>query len=287
MPTQCPGGGMTRETIQRSAIAWCVLEALHFGARAQDAESPQEPAWTAAAELTGVWTAGNEESSTFGLNGTAQYRWPKSSLKLEGGGNRTDTIRITRQAVSTADAFDVVVDKDRQRTAESYYARTRYDRELGADLYAFGAVDWIRNTFAGISSRTVGAAGAGGLWVNSERTKIKTDAGLTYTIQEDVVENPDVSSNFAGVRAGLDLWQFVSSTAEFTSVVVADLNLDETDDIRIDWTSSLPVAISSRLALKPSLRMLWRNRPSLAELSLFGPDGEPTGLVVTAPLEKT
>jgi hypothetical protein len=260
---------------------------LHLGARAQDAGSPEDRDWSAAAELTGVWTAGNAESSTFGLNATVLRQWPQASLKLEGGGIRTETVRFTRHAIGIAGDFDVVEETDRQRTAESYYALARYDRELGSNLYVFGGLDWLRNTFAGISSRTVAAAGAGNLWINSDRTRLKTDAGLTYTIQEDVVENPGISSNFAGVRAGLDLWKFISSTTEFTSVVVVDLNLDETDDVRVDWTSSLPVAISSRLALKPSLRLLWRNQPSLAELPLVRPDGSSTGEVVTAPLEKT
>ena len=274
-------------TISRSAVACCFLLMLHLGARAQDAGSPEDRDWSAAAELTGVWTAGNAESSTFGLNATVLRQWPQATLKLEGGGIRTETVRFTRHAVGIAGDFDVVEETDRQRTAESYYALARYDRELGSNLYVFGGLDWLRNTFAGISSRTVAAVGAGNLWINSDRTRLKTDAGLTYTIQEDVVENPGISSNFAGVRAGLDLWKFISSTTEFTSVVVADLNLDETDDVRVDWTSSLPVAISSRLALKPSLRLLWRNQPSLAELPLVRPDGSSTGQVVTAPLEKT
>lgn len=277
----------SRKSIRRSVLACCFLLTLHLSARAQDGGGAPDRDWSGAAELTGVWTAGNAESSTFGLNATMRRTWPKASVKLEGGGIRTETVKFTRRAVGAPGDFEVVEETDRQRTAESYYALARYDRELGADLFAFGGLDWLRNTFAGISSRTVASAGAGNLWIDSDRTRLKTDAGVTYTIQEDVVENPEISSNFAGLRAGLDLWKHISSTTEFTSVVVADLNLDNTDDVRVDWTSSLPVAISSRLALKPSLRLLWRNQPSLAELPLVLPNGSSTGQVVTAPLEKT
>jgi hypothetical protein len=50
---------------------------------------------------------------------------------------------------------------------------------------------------------------------------------------------------------------------------------------------AVSVAISSSLALKPSLQILWRNRPSLTEVPLFTTGGEPLGQNVTTPLEKT
>jgi len=68
--------------------------------------------------------------------------------------------------------------------------------------------------------------------------------------------------------------------------LIADWNLDNTDDVRLDWKNSLPVSISAKLALKPSVRMLWRNDPSLQEVPLFGSDGTPMDVNVLAPLKK-
>ena len=46
------------------------------------------------------------------------------------------------------------------------------------------------------------------------------------------------------------------------------------------------MALSSRLALKPSLRLLWRNDPALKQVALFLPDGTETVQQVLVPLEK-
>ena len=65
-----------------------------------------------------------------------------------------------------------------------------------------------------------------------------------------------------------------------------DWNLDNTDDIRVDFENSLPISISSKLAFKPSLRLLWRNAPALTEVPLERPDGTDTGDKVFVPLEE-
>lgn len=269
----------------RYTVVCCILFVYcHGTAAAQEDAGPQN--WSATAELTGVWTAGNSPGSTFGLNASLRREWSMAELKLDGGGIRTETVRIARVARGSSEAFEVVEETDRERTAESYYARARYDRRLSNSFYTFGGVDWLRNTFSGVDSRTLFAVGGGNRWIADERTRFKSDIAVTYTLQDDVVDNPFVSSEFAGVRAALDLWKYISSSTELSSGLVADWNLDNRDDVRLDWTSSLPVSINSRIALKPSLQLLWRNEPSLIEVPLIALDGSSTDEVVTTPLEK-
>ncbi len=261
---------------------------LTTDAVAQDAAPTSgRPVINSAAELTAVWASGNSDASTFGLNGNVRFQWPKSELKFEAGGLRTESSLTTRFAVGTADNFDVEETTNRERTAENYYARSRFDRKLSEVFLVFAGVDWLRNTFSGIDSRFLVALGAGNTWADNDRFRFKTDYGVTYTFQNDVVSNPFTSSNFPGVRAAYDLWHRVSSTTEFTSGLVADLNLDNTDDVRLNFMAALPVAISSRLALKPSIQLLWQNDPALTEVSLF-PDasgGASIGTVLV-PLQK-
>ena len=45
-------------------------------------------------------------------------------------------------------------------------------------------------------------------------------------------------------------------------------------------------AMNDKIALKPSLQFLWRNRPSLTDVPLFAPDGTATGTKVKTPLQK-
>ncbi len=251
------------------------------------AQEPPPDGWTFNGELTSVFSMGNAEALTFGLGTALENRRGPNLLKFEAGGIRTESVIVTRRAVGTPTDFVIEKDEDREKTAEAYYARARYDRALSARLFTYGGVDWMRNTFAGIDSRFLVAAGAGNIWFDREDSRFRTDYAITYTFQSDVVENPFISTNFPGVRAGWEYWRRFTATTEFDSRLVGDLNLDESDDVRVDFTNSVAVSISDALALKPSLQLLWRNLPALAETPLFGPGGEDLGQTVTSPLEKS
>jgi putative salt-induced outer membrane protein YdiY len=253
---------------------------------AQDPAAPPLPKWTYSAKLTAVWVGGNSESSTFGLGSTLRRQGERNDLKFEVGGIRTESSLKDRTAVGTATSFQVTENETKRKTAESYFARARYDRKLASGIVLFGGADWLRNTFSGIDSRTLVAVGAGRQWADRDDFKFKTDLGLTYTFQEDVVENPFVKTKFPGVRFSADLQRALTATTRWESVLISDLNIDETDDVRVDFTNAVSVSISTHLALKPSLQLLWRNLPALTEMDLFTNSGQSTGSKVQVPLEK-
>jgi putative salt-induced outer membrane protein YdiY len=242
--------------------------------------------WVFEGELTSVLSRGNSESLALGLGANARRRWERDALRFEVGWIRVETGRITRRAVGTADAFVVDRDVDRVKTAESVEASGRYDRTISDRVFLYGAVDWLRNTFAGLDSRTLLAAGGGNTWADGDRTRFSTDYALTWTFEEEVVDNPDTDSNFAGLRVGYDLAHELSETAEFKSDLTADFNLADTEDRRLELDNALTVDVNDAIALKPSLRFSWRNLPALAEAPLFTESGVDTGTTVQAPLEK-
>ena len=242
--------------------------------------------WTFSGQLTGVWATGNAESSTFGAATSLVHKEAAGELKLEAGGIRTDASRTTRRAVGSSESYVVLEDERRETTAETYFARVRYDRALAGGSVIFAGVDILRNTFAGIDRRTLLAAGAGHVWVEGQKIRFKTDYGVTYTFQADVVENPFLKSNFPGARMSADLRWRLTDTTRLESGLVSDLNFSDTDDLRLDMVHSLPVAVSSKISLKPSLQLLWRNQPALRNVDLFTNDGAATGERVTVPFEK-
>jgi len=277
---------MKRSTRMVNALAFAAAScfaAFTDTARAQD---EKQVGWFFTAEVTGVWTAGNSDSNTLGLAASLRRVWESSEFKFDGGAVRTESGTITRTAVGSVDDFRVEKQTTRKKTAESYYLRGRYDYELSERFFAFAGAHWLRNTFAGIDSRMLFAAGAGNIWADRDRIRFRTDYSFTYTFQEDVVENPFIKTNFPGLRASYSLWWKLSSSTELESTFITDLNLDKTEDVRFDFTNALPIAISDRLALKPSLQLLWRNEPSLAEIDLEDEGGVPTGDTVRVPLEK-
>jgi putative salt-induced outer membrane protein YdiY len=257
---------------------------LATAALAQDDE--RELGWAFTAELGSLWTGGNQETFNLAADVSVEYTWPVSRLKFEGGGFSTESSLTTTTAVGTGqDDFELFSETVTEKTAEAFYSRARYDYDISEKFYVFGAGDWLRNTFAGIDSRFLTAAGAGNLWVNNDKFRFSTDYALTYTFESEVVSKPGVNANFPGLRLAYDFnWALTESTS-FESTFISDFNLDNTDDIRIDWYNGLPIDISSVLAFKPSIRLLWRNDPALEEVPLFDGGGNEVGTVF-APLQE-
>jgi putative salt-induced outer membrane protein YdiY len=266
----------------RKAVALLLLTPLFPAilnpapAAAQEADA----AWKNVAELTLVLTAGNATSRTLGFKNTFDYGWDRTSFQLTGGGVRAESGTVTRTATGTPDNFTVTKTTETTTTAENYFLRSRLDRKLSDDAFLFGGAGWDRNTFAGVDNRYNLVAGAGRTWFEGDARRFKTDLGVTYTVQDDVVENPDVDNSFMGLRASYDYFRTLTETTSYTSTLVADQNFQDTENLRLDWTNSLSVAMSARLALKTSYQILFDNRPALVSVSL----GEGT---VLTPLEKT
>lgn len=253
-----------------SFIASCFLGAssLVLTPGVLQGQDERPPGWSDVAELTFVLTAGNASSSTFGLKNTAERIWEKTSFKLSAGAVRTESGITSRTATGTPENFTVTETTDTNVTAENYFLKGRLDRALGDAGFFFGGVDWDRNTFAGIQNRYGFVSGAGRAWSKEDTRRFKADLGVTYTIQEDVEENPDADDSFFGLRGSYDFFRTLTESTDMTSVLVVDQNLNSTDDLRADWTHSLAVAMSERLALKTSLQFLFDNEPALTAIPL-------------------
>ncbi|MEJ2542333.1 MAG: DUF481 domain-containing protein [Gemmatimonadota bacterium] len=253
---------------------------------AQDEVDEATLRWLFTADFSAVFARGNAESATLGLGATARRKWERDEIRFDLGWVRVETGTVVRRAVGDADDFTVEREVNTEKTAENMFARGRYDRTFSDHWFGYGAVDWMRNTFAGIDSRTLLALGAGTQWIDTDRTDFSTDYGVTWTFQEDVVPNPDVEDSFGGLRLGYDLRHDLTASTVFTSRLTFDQNLNDTEDRRLDWGNSVTVDINDVLALKPSLLLQWRNLPSLGEVPLFSPGGVDTGTTVLAPLRK-
>lgn len=226
--------------------------------------------WDNSTEFAFVTTAGNASSTTLGLKSALTGTGAVRTFKLQIGGIRASSDFTDRTAVGTPGSFTVNEVTRSERSAENYFARSRFDRNLGDnDFFVFGGAGWERNTFAGFNNRFSFVAGIGDTWMNDDRTLFKTDIGGTYTIQKDVDPTPGASDGFGGIRATIELTRDLSETTAFESQMVVDENLQNTDDLRFDWVSSIAVALTEGLAFKTSLQLLFDNDPSLVGIPLF------------------
>ena len=251
------------------------------------AQDKPEPGWKFKAQAATVWLGGNSEASTYALSTSIKRIWPKATWSNSAGMLRTSSTMKTTRAVGTTESFSIDEETDREATAESYYARTKVDRDLGDKMHVRAGLDWLRNTFAGIDSRFLLAAGAGYTFSDTDELSAKLDAAVTYTFEEEVVDNPFAASKFPGLRAAYDVNYKATESTTLESGLTADLNLDNTDDLRLDWANAISVAINSSLSLKPSMLIQWKNDPALEEVDLYDAAGAKTGDKVLIPLSKT
>lgn len=276
---------MTRWT--RSALGSLGLTLLLVAPALAQEDDEEELGWVFEAELGSLWTGGNQETFTLAADGTLEYIWPSSRVKFRGGGFSTESSLTTTTAVGTSPAdYEIFEETVTEKTAETFYAGGRYDYDLTKKFYLFGGADWLRNIFSGIESQFRFGAGAGNVWVDDDKVRFTTDYAVTYTVEDNVVEDPTRNSDFPGLRLGYDLNWFLTTSTSFESTLGANWNLDNTDDIRLDWYAGLPVDISSVLALKPSLRLMWRNEPALQDVPLFDAPGGTQTDTVLSPLKK-
>ncbi len=241
--------------------------------------------WSNATELSYVSTSGNASSSTFGLKGLLEGAGAPHQFKFEFGGVRASSSTTSRAAVGTPSDFTIVEIERSETTAESYFARTRYDRELGVG-FAFTGAGWDRNTFSGVQNRFQLMGGLGRTFVQSEAARLKADIGLTYTIQKDVDPAPGAEEAFGGWRVSVDAMRAISGNAQLNSELVFNNSFEAADDVRADWLNSLSVSINSGLALKTSVQLLWDNVPALLSVPLESAGGGPTGVNVLTPSSK-
>lgn len=265
----------------RGSVAVLLSVLMPATARGQDTGFE----WSNTTELSFVSTSGNASSSTFGLKGTLEGEGGLNEIKFEFGGVRVSSSGTARTAVGTPTDFTLVEVERSETTAESYFARGRYDREFGAG-FGFTGAGWDRNTFSGLQNRFQIVAGLGRTFVDGEASRFKADLGLTYTIQKDVDPSPDADEFFGGLRMSLDAMRAVSPNAQVNSELVLNNSFVDVEDLRADWITSLSVSINSGLALKTSVQLLWDNVPALLSVPLESEGGVPTGVEVLAPSSK-
>jgi hypothetical protein len=210
---------------------------------------------------------------TLGLRNLAEYYWETASLRFDLGGLSTESrSRDDRVAVETGDGGFNVVEADRQKTAENYFANLRYDYSLSDRWYSFAIGGWDRNRFAGFDDRWQGALGVGWIAVDKDRTKLDLDIAGTYTSESPILGG---TNEFGGVRLAYAYEQHLTENTSFFSTLVLDQNLQNTDDLRADFFNALEISITELIFLRTSFRVLWRNDPLFETLPLFDETGNP------------
>lgn len=238
--------------------------------------------WDNATEVGFVTTSGNASQTTLSLKSTLTGTAGANSFKIGLGGLRASSELTSRTAQGTPGSFTVTETTTEVKSASNYYARARYDRDLG-EAFLFSGAGWERNIFAGFNHRYSVVAGVGRTWVDNDNGHFKTDVGGTFTVQEDV-QAPGENDGFGGIRTTIETARTLTETTDFETEFVLDENLNNTSDLRFDWLSSISVALTEGLALKTSYQLVFDNEPALISVPLFN-GGTQTGTVAVESAE--
>jgi len=245
-------------------------------AQTQAVQKPEEPklGTSDSAEVALVASTGNAQATSFAFRNLYGYQWAGAQLSWESGWLRV-TSADDRYAVQVGSGYEVVnpgLTVDSQRG----YSKLRYQRQISQRTDWFSNFDAVRDEPSNINSEYVVAGGLGTTWRKSDRSLFRTAYGVTYTDEDLVLEG---ANRFAGYRLFYGLKAPFGEKSWFESELTADGSFDKSDDFRTDWLNGLNVSINSKLALKASVRVLFRNLPALETLDLKTSEGAVVGTV--------
>ena len=225
-----------------------------------------------------VIASGNSRSTSVGLHNVYLYRWSNAQLRWEGGWLRVASRDGSRFAVGDAGNFDIV-EPGTKLDSQRLFSKLAYQHQIAKRTDWFANFDAARDEPANLLRQFVLAGGLGTTWWKTDKGQFRTAYGVTYTDEDLAIEG---DNRFAGYRLYYGLKAPVTTSSTFESELTTDGNFDTGDDIRMDSLNSFGVSLNSKMALKSSLRMLFRNLPALELLQLQSPAASPLGTVEVA-----
>ena len=253
----------------RAALAAAFAAAL--AGPALTAHAAEAPGWYSTADLSFVMSEGNTRTNTLGAKADLTRNWLRTSWTNTASFVRTAVGEPTRRAIGTSASNAALENGPRVTKAEKLFADSNFMRRVTERFYWNVGGTFDRDRFAGLNSRLLGKAGVGYIWENRENARFSTGVAATYTSQDDVIDDPETENQFAGVQFNADGERRFGDQYQhlFSSTLVADQNIQDTDDLRFTWDNSLAVAMTRRLALKVGVVLAFDNLPQLVEFPLF------------------
>ncbi|MDJ0838094.1 MAG: DUF481 domain-containing protein [Acidobacteriota bacterium] len=215
------------------------------------AQAGEKGAWSDKAELSGVFTSGNSESSNLGFSNELGWQGGPATFDFD-----VSAVRAESDDPDTGES---------NLTAENYSLGLLYNRKFNKRTSWYAGLDWKQDEFAGVKSRTGLSAGLGHDWIDTETRKFKTSYGVKQVSQEDVFEPVDYDGEFLALNLRVEHFQTVTKTSNYEQTFVADINGEDSEDFRVDWKHGFSVTVSERVAIKLGLKLIYDNLPPFAD----------------------
>ncbi len=234
---------------------------------AQEEEEVPQQNWSNSTDLSWVLVKGNADTNTFQVRNVYKYKWTNSELSWEAGILRAGS-SDDLYAVGTEENFEVI-EPEPTLDNNRLYSKLRFMRTINDHFFWYVSGDSSRDEPSSINSQIIGSGGVGNTWIEREGLVFRTAYGANYTNEDLDLEGV---SNFAGYRLFYQLEAGVAESTKIESELTFDGSFEVGNDIRLDSLNSVTVAITDTVALKASLRLLYRNIPALEDIDLEDPD---------------
>jgi putative salt-induced outer membrane protein len=143
-------------------------------------------------------------------------------------------------------------------TAERYLLAGRAVRALSERWEVFAGLGAEKDVFAGYDLLLTANVGATYKALLGPRHLLSFDGGLSYTDEDRIDPNPNVS--FLGALLGLNYEFKITDSSSLTQLLLFTPNFDDSDDWRLRSETALTAAINAWLAVKLGYEVRYRNQ---------------------------
>lgn len=239
-----------------------------FLAYAAPANAAVIPGWYSSTDLSAVVANGNSDTINVGATVNVRRVWLRTSWINTFSFSRNDVREPQRFALIVGNVA-TVGEGEFQTKSEKLFGNTNLERRVTERFFWNVGGTGERDKFAGLDSRLTGVVGVGMLWQSTQGDGfVRAGVGGTYTAQSEVVDDPETENEFAGLRFTLDGEKRFGTEKQhaFTSNLIVDENLQQTDDLRANWQTALAASISQKMQLKVGVQIAFDNAPALVDL---------------------
>jgi hypothetical protein len=248
--------------------AVCAAASALFLAVPAPGQAAVIPGWYTSADLSAVVSNGNSDTINVGATLNVRRMWLRTSWTTLASFSRNDVRDPQRLAVISGNTAEVLKGEWVAKS-EKIFGNTNFERRVTERFFWNLGATGERDKFAGLNSRLTGVAGVGMLWQSTNGDGfIRTGIAGTYTAQDEVVDDPETENQFFGLRGTIDGEKRFGDQKQhvFASNLIVDENLQQTEDLRVNWQNSLAASISQKLQLKVGLVLAYDNDPALVDL---------------------
>lgn len=183
--------------------------------------------------------SGNSDSRNLNVDGEGVWRQALNRYTLGGRGNYASS----RGA----------------ETDNNTIVYAQYDRFLSKKWYALANTSFENNRFADITLRTTIGAGLGYQWLDTARTKLAVEAGLTY-VHTDFESQPTVENPAARLVTRFDYWLW-QDRVQFFNYNQMYVGLDEFENSFLRSQTGFRFPLVDKFSAVAQLNLDWNGNP--------------------------